>query len=297
MKKFLTVLCVTLLAMIAGGFDASAQFKSEAFSQNYDNQQEVGAQRDTSSMFSLKMYFRGLSHKSEMKLSTMAIGSAVFVGGGQIYNRDYWKLPIIYTGLAGTIGYGIIARNQGHRKTSNWMFAAAGAVYWGTMMDAVVNFPSELHPDPAKSAMYSLLCPGLGQIYNGEAWKVPVYWGLILGAWHFYDTNSTNYKRFRNIYLDATNPDVQYDGPVSAETALYYRNVYRRYRDYSTAAMVLFYLLQVIDANVFAFMQDFKVSDDISMSVQPTIVSTDNQYALSQPSGGGGLGLSVGLRF
>lgn len=293
MRKSTLLILVSVLALFAWRPEASAQFRQEAFSQNYDTEGSE-TQKDTSSIFSLKMYFRGLSHKSELKMSTMAIGSAVFVGGGQIYNRDYWKLPVIYGGLAGTIGGGIALKNNGHETASNIMFGCAGALYWGTMLDAVMNFQADEKPHPGKATMYSLLCPGMGQIYNGEAWKVPVYWGMLLGAAHFYDLNKTNYERYRRIYKEASATEGGYDGPISASTALYYRNIYRRYRDYSTAAFLAFYLIQVIDANVFAFMQDFKVSDDISMSVRPSMVGTDNQYA---SAGSSAMGLSLGFRF
>jgi len=293
-RKLVLVSLVCVAAFLAGSRDAHAQFKEEAFSQNYENEDE-GADRDTSSVFSLKSYVRGLRHKQELKTGTLAIGSSVFVGGWQIYNRDYWKLPIIYGGLAGSIGAGLAFRNSGNTTASSLCFVGAAALYWGTTIDGVINYPSEQKPHPGKSTLYSLLCPGLGQVYNGEAWKVPFYWGCILGAAHFYDLNKMNYKRFRNIYIKATDTETTYDGPVSAETALYYRDIYRRYRDYSLAAMIAFYLLQAIDANVFAYMQDFKVSDDLSMSVEPTLIGSDMQYAAAPQAPG--VGLSIGLRF
>ena len=94
---------------------------------------------------------------------------------------------------------------------------------------------------------------------------------------------------------------VPYTGPISAETAVWYRDVYRRYRDYSIVATALFYLLQVIDANVFAYMHDFEVSDEISMKLEPAVLSTDNIYALNSPQpvmpGANGIGLKLGFRF
>lgn len=295
-RKFVLAALTALLAMLAGSTVAQAQFKREAFSQNYDTGDTGEVQQDTSSIFSLKMYFRGLSHKSELKMSTFAIGSAIFVGGGQIYNRDYKKLPVIYGGLAGTIGAGVALKNSGHKEASDILFGCAGALYWGTMLDAVIGYKADEKPHPGKATMYSLLCPGMGQIYNGEAWKVPVYWGMLLGAAHFYELNKTNYNRYRRIYLEASDTDGDYSGPISASTAQYYRNLFRRYRDYSAAAFLAFYLIQVIDANVFAFMQDFQVSDDISMSVRPSAVGMDSQYAMAGISSSG-IGLSVGLRF
>ena len=69
-------------------------------------------------------------------------------------------------------------------------------------------------------------------------------------------------------------------------------------------AIVGSYLLQVIDANVFAYMQDFEVNDDLTMKISPTVISPYNEYALSpvRPSGTGfmgnnAVGLRVGLTF
>ena len=84
---------------------------------------------------------------------------------------------------------------------------------------------------------------------------------------------------------------------------MYYRNAFRRFRDYSMVALVGSYFLQVIDANVFSYMQDFEVNDDLSLKVSPTVISTYNEYALapSRPSAGmlgnNALGLKIGLTF
>jgi hypothetical protein len=151
--------------------------------------------------------------------------------------------------------------------------------------------------------LYSALLPGLGQIYNGELFKVPIYWGCLMGSVHFLTTNNVNYKRFKRIHNEATSPDPAIKGnvPIDAETAKWYRDVYRRYRDYSIVATALFYVLQIIDANVFAYMHDFEVTDDISMGVEPAVISPYNDYAMNcTPSFGNGsnaVGVRFGLRF
>lgn len=95
--------------------------------------------------------------------------------------------------------------------------------------------------------------------------KIPIYYTGLMCLAHFLVTNNTNYLRYKRIYNNAaTAENSTYDGPVSALTAKYYRDVYRRYRDYSVVALAGFYLLQIIDANVFSYMQNFELGDDIS---------------------------------
>jgi hypothetical protein len=61
----------------------------------------------------------------------------------------------------------------------------------------------------------------------------------------------------------------------------------------------LFYLLQVIDANVFAYMHDFEVTDDLSLNVEPAVISPYNEYAMANPQhyDRNAIGLKVGFRF
>ena len=310
---------VILVLLTAFAPRCRAQFRSEAFTNGFGGD-DVAPADSAESFFSVRNYFAGIRHKQELSIGRLALGSAVVIGGEQIYNRQYWKLPIIYGGLGATLGGGIYFNNQYKasqkafdeafalnpettltvdmhaKRMSSYMFAGSALIYWGALMDGVVAYPSDNPHDPGKAMMYSLLLPGLGQAYNGEYWKIPFYWGCLAGAVHYYDVNQTNYKRFKRIHNEATSPDSGYSESISAQTALYYRDLYRRYRDYSVLAIAAFYLLQVIDANVFSYMQDFEVSDDISMQIRPAVLAPDNSYALS---GGGStaVGFSLGLKF
>ena len=239
MKRFLCIFALLLVAC-AIGVPAQAQFKEDAFSQSY-NDDPNSPKDSTDTMFSFKEFFGGIAHKNPLKPGTMAFGSAIMPGTGQIYNRDYWKLPIVYAGLIGGVAGGFYFKKQGNSKASTLCFAGAGLTYWGMMLDEVICYEAD-YPSAGKATLYSLLVPGLGQIYNGETWKLPIYWGGLLGSFHFYFLNRTNYQRFRRIYNEANDPDTPYAGPISGETALYYRNVYRRYRDYSVLAIAGFYL-------------------------------------------------------
>ena len=314
MRKAAAYILTVIICLVALPVTVSAQFKPDAFSQDYGSD---GSDTTSKAMFSVKDYCRQLTHKDSVAhIGTLFAGSAVLIGGQQIYQKQYWKLPLIYGSIGAGTGLGFYYRNKYKtslnayneafeldpettltvdRKSKNMstiMFAAAGVAYWGTMMDGVVCFDRGTYPQAGKATLYSLLLPGLGQAYNQEYWKIPIYWGALLGAYHFWDHNRTNFKRFRSIYLEAVDTEVKYTGPISSSTASYYRDYYRRMRDYSVLALAAFYLIQVIDANIFAYMQDFEVNDDLSMHVSPTVINTDMQFASSY-----GLGMSVGFRF
>ena len=294
--KFIRTLIATAACAVLLGVDASAQFKTEAFTQQYND--DPAAADSTDRLFSLKEYFGGLRHKNEIKIGTMAAGSAVLIGGCQIYNRQYWKLPIVYGAIGGSLGAGLVLNAKGNEKAATWCFIGAGAAYWATMMDGVINYRPNDYPHPGTATLFSLLVPGLGQIYNHEYWKLPIYLGGMGFAVHYYLDCRKNYERFRDIYKQAADTESTYDGPISGDQALYYRNIYRRYRDYSVLAIAALYLLQVIDANVFSYMHDFEVDDDISLRVAPTMILPEYQIASVKPvSQQAAFGLKLGLSF
>ena len=305
-----------LFCLIGFAVDSSAQFKEEAFKQSYANPSDSTGKIDTAAkLFSLKDWAGGMSRKHTIKVGTMFIGSAIMPGTAQYYNKDYWKMPVFYAGMGafgasggyymnkyvktkkaydayladkevfeqsfGKIEYPFDAPvlDLESKKKGTWLLLGAGLFYWGSLLDGVINYESESEPNPGRATLYSLLMPGLGQIYNGEYFKVPIYWGCLLGSTHFLMNNNTNYVRFKRIHNEASLGDSS--SPISAETAKWYRDVYRRYRDYAVVATAAFYLLQVLDANVFAYMHDFEVTDDISMNFEPTIIAPDNAYAIN----------------
>ena len=183
----LKLVCTLLAAALAAALcaDASAQFRSEAFSQQY-NDDPATATDSTDVLFSLKDYFAGLRHEQELKIGTMTGGSALFIGGSQIYNKQAWKLPIVYTAIGAPLGAGIYLNSQGRHDAAKYCFIGAGVAYWATLMDGVINFRPNDYPHPGTATLYSLLVPGLGQIYNREYWKLPIYLGAMGFAYHYY---------------------------------------------------------------------------------------------------------------
>lgn len=327
MQKLLKYILTLVVGMLCFATLGHAQFKEDPFKQTYNEEGTYNPADTADRLFSMKEYIGGLAHKNTVKIGVVFAGSMVLPGTAQIYNKDYWKLPIVYGGIgafAGTGGYYLhqynkqkkaysawdTARlayenefggtypqaapiiNDQYKKTGTWLMAGAGLMYWASLLDGVVCYQSDIKPHPGRATLYSILFPGLGQIYNGELYKVPIYWGGLMISTHCLMNNNRNYKRFKRIHNEATTPDSGYTESISAETAKWYRDVYRRYRDYSIVATALVYVLQVMDANVFAYMHDFEVNDDISMSISPTVIPPDNAYALNDNAFGVRLGFT-----
>ena len=282
--RALTIAVLAAAALAIFPVTAFAQFKNNAFSQSYNDDKAKSGQDSVDVLFSFPEFFGGLSHKREARIGTMFAGSTILVGAQQIYNKDYWKLPIVYGTVAGGLGAGIYFNTHEKQDIAKWCFIGAGVAYWGTLLDGALSYKPSPYPYPGKATICSILCPGLGQIYNHEYWKVPIYVGGMICAYYFYNTNQVNFERFRRIYIEATaESEEPYTGPISAETALYYRNIYRTYRDYSILALGLVYLIQIIDANVFAYMHDFEVADDLAFKVEPMVTMPAFQIAAAEP--------------
>ena len=296
-RRLFGVLTMAVLLTAVFCVDASAQiFKEQAFNQQYNDDQAADSD-STDVLFSFKEYFGGLAHKNEIRIGTMTAGSAVFIGGSQIYNRQAWKLPIVYSAIGGSLGAGLVLNAKGNKEAAKYCFIGAGVAYWATLMDGVINFKPSVYPHPGKATIFSILVPGLGQIYNREYWKLPLYLGGMAFAINGYVVNKANFERFRDIYIAACDRET-YTGSISADQALYYRDAYRRIRDYYALGIAAVYLLQIIDANVFSYMHNFEVDDDISLKVAPAFILPENQFAsinpVSQPAA---FGFRMGISF
>lgn len=254
--------------------------------------------------FTLKRYFKALNGKDSLNISRMAIGSMVLPGTAQIYNRQYYKLPIVYGAIGGFVG-GAVAYNAKYQRTGeesaknmkNIMIAGAALSYWGSVLDGVITFKSDKDPLPARASLYAALLPGLGQAYNRDYWKIPIYYTGFLVSGYCWSFNQTQYKRYKEMYKDATSENSSYEGSLTPENMKWYRDQYRRNRDYSVLATALIYVLTIVDANVFAHFSDFDISDDITFNVSPSTIEPiatrsylSNQYAQS-------MGIKMNLTF
>ena len=278
---------------VNNNFISTAPPGAETTNQQNTNQNEEVIMSEKPS-FTLKRYFKAIAHKDSMTVSQMSIGSMILPGTAQIYNKQYWKLPIVYGSIGGCIG-GAIA-NKG-KDALKYFIAGAIACYWGSVIDGIASYKSPKKPLPARASMFSAVVPGLGQAYNGDYWKIPIFYtGLGISIFCWAD-NQQQYTRYREMYTQLN--EGTYEGKLSEENIKWYRDQFRRYRDYSIIATALVYALNIIDANVFAHFSDFDISDDITLNVEPAIINSitpmGNNLAINSP--GQSFGLQMNLKF
>ncbi len=229
--------------------------------------------------FTFKKYFRSLVGKDSMTVGQMWTGALLLPGSAQFYNRQYWKIPIVY-GSIGAFMYAGYRSNMNYletgdikyKKTRNLYYLGAALSYWSSLMDGVARYKYYKPILPARASLYSAMLPGLGQAYNGDYWKIPIFYAGFITTGYFIHENQSEYNRFKKLYSWASEENSTYDGSYSISTLKWYKDTYRRYRDYSIISGALVYMLNIVDANVFAHLRNFDVSDDLTLNINPTII-------------------------
>jgi hypothetical protein len=141
----------------------------------------------------------------------------------------------------------------------------------------------EDYQNPQKAAILSAVLPGLGQIYNKKYYKVPIiYIGFSTLAYFIY-FNQQGYLEWKQAYQDYPDYDLDYDFPLTLEQIDRTKNSYKRYRDLSIIGTAGFYLLQILDATVDAYLFDWDISDDLSLKIEPVMIQSPS-YILTPPS-------------
>jgi len=143
--------------------------------------------------------------------------------------------------------------------------------------------PTSVH-DPQKALFLSLL-PGAGQVYNGQAWKLPIIYGAFGASGYFVYDNYTNMRKFKAEYLhriEGGEPELQ--GYTDYPNSSIY-NLYQTYnKNFQLMVIVtgLIYGLNLIDAYVFGHLYDFQISDDLTLNVSPTVINSQFSILNSQ---------------
>lgn len=144
---------------------------------------------------------------------------------------------------------------------------------------------------PSKAAFYSAVLPGLGQAYTGKYWKIPIVYGGLGTSVGIALWNHDRQNEVRDIFK-ARQRGIRTDRFINQETgqelisddglARAQRN-FQRQKELSIAISVGLYVLQIIDANVTAHLQQYNLNDKLSLAPQLEIDQNSAQpnYGMS----------------
>lgn len=260
-------------------------------------------------------------HKTRITQDTLRAGrvtwmSIVAPGFGQVYNRQPWKLPVIYGSIGGFLTGGFIYKHQHkqysreYQRTLNMqlppevqkrandkmrkartgktlMFSMAGATYLYSIADAVFNYRGPIDPR-RKATTLAAIFPGMGFVYTKSYWRLPVYYGGFIALATVIDYNNRSYKRYKRAYNALTdgNPATvdEFNGRYSPELLARVRSSYRRDRDLAIILTGAAYLFSVIDTYVIATLKQWDVDENLSVRLEPTTID----MGLGRSDSGGG---------
>ena len=165
-----------------------------------------------------------------MSLRKVSMLSAVMPGFGQIYNKQYWKLPVLYTTLGTSIGMWVHQSNKykplkaqfeamtdqslirteelnvlqrdmiKHNTLKQTFMFTSIASYIYLIGDAAVNYATNNVSQVNRATTLATICPGAGQIYNKSYWRVPIVIGGFATTIYCIDWNNRGYQRFKKAY-------------------------------------------------------------------------------------------------
>lgn len=142
--------------------------------------------------------------------------------------------------------------------------------------------------DPKVATRRSAILPGWGQVYNKKIWKVPLVYGALGTTAGIFVYNVKNYKALRSAYIYRVDTDTSNDAlidpkyqPLSTSAIRTNRDLYRQNVDYSVLFFILFWGLNVVDATIDAHLNEFDVSDNISLRINPGFSDMANTTGLS----------------
>ena len=152
----------------------------------------------------------------------------------------------------------------------------------GVVIQEVTYQKEKINPlAPSKAAFYSAVLPGLGQLYNkkGAWWKIPVIYGGLATGVSLYSFNNDEFQRAREAFkrrqagfTDDEFFDVNFDGQgpdVSDESLENVQENVQRTRDLWLVLTIVWYSLNIIEANVTAHLAQYNVSTQLSFDFEP----------------------------
>ena len=191
----------------------------------YERARELGRLDENGKIIPREPWFA-----DSMSLSRVCLTSAVLPGYGQIYNKQYWKLPILYGTVGASLGLCLWSNSKYKPLKSKFDYMTDQSLYrtpelnavqsemikYNTMKqvfmvttiasylyfigDAVINYSTNEVSRVNKATTLAMICPGAGQVYNQSYWRVPIVIGGFATTIYCIDWNNRGYQRFQKAY-------------------------------------------------------------------------------------------------
>lgn len=272
-----------------------------------------------------------------MSLRRVCMTSAVLPGFGQIYNKQYWKLPILYGTVGASLGLCLWSNNkykplkaEFDRTTDRSLLRTPELnslqremIKYNTMKqvfmittiasyiyfigDACVKYSTNQVSRVNKATTLATICPGAGQVFNQSYWRVPIVVGGFATTIYCIDWNNRGFQRFKKAYRLKTeydaNPELYPDGSLDEfggrYSATFLKNLRNSYRRNRDLCIILTAGLYILQI-VDAHVDAHLRDYDISkdLSVSLTPVVGYTYNRMSPYSvGGTTLGMNISLTF
>lgn len=158
---------------------------------------------------------------------------------------------------------------------------------------------------PKMATIMSACLPGLGQVYNGKWWKVPIVYAGLGGLGYMAYSNHYEYRSYLHAYEYRTGDlpegttlnqhETELANSSYSENQLQtYKESYRRSFELYTILTVAWYGLNILDACVDGHLYSYDISDDLSFSIDPYLKPTETLVPMRQYAQ---VGLSFKLTF
>jgi hypothetical protein len=124
-----------------------------------------------------------------------------------------------------------------------------------------------------RASTLSVILPGAGQVYNKQAWKIPIIYAGAGAVTYFAVTNYNNAIKFKQEYynrIEGNTSDLLADyTKYSDESILSLYDAYNKNFQLSIVIGAAVYLLNIIDAMVYGHLYEFNIDDNLSAKITP----------------------------
>jgi hypothetical protein len=171
-----------------------------------------------------------------------------------------YKLPVIFF-----IFIGIVLTNKVYCQTNNNFQQNENTITARDTFspkDSIIvknAFFKLFKGKPGKAALYSLLIPGGGQLYNKKYWKFPIALAVDGGLGYNLWYQNHQYNVYQEFYTQALK-----DGSDKISFYRENRNKFRKAKEFAWLYLVLGHVLTTIDAYVDRHLIEFDISTDLT---------------------------------